>query len=109
MAEEKIYLNGIGVKEIKFKNGGSIHKLNIRFEPFVEALRPYVNEKGYVNVVISPRKTVGKHGESHTMFIDLWKPSGDRPSNSATVSAARHEELNGPAPTSAPGDDNLPF
>lgn len=40
----------------------------------IETLSNNINEKGYVNLVVSERKSPGKYGETHSLFIDTWKP-----------------------------------
>ena len=110
MSEQKIYINGIGIKKIEFKNGGHLLKLNINFEKFGEAMRPHVNEKGYVNVVISPRKTPGKNGETHTMFVDLWKPNPEHSrASSRPGSSFAEQEKREEARAASPDEDKLPF
>lgn len=33
------------------------------------------NEKGFVNIILSKRKELGKFGETHTVYLDTWKPN----------------------------------
>lgn len=32
-------------------------------------LRPLVNDKGYVNFFLGPRKEVGQYGETHSIYV----------------------------------------
>mgnify|MGYP003652977729 CR=1 FL=1 len=44
----------------------------------LEKLQEFVNEKGYVNMVVSPRKEVGQYGETHSVTLNDWKPDGQQ-------------------------------
>lgn len=72
--ESKIYV-GSG-KEITTQFG---KMLKISFsEKDLQTLADNKNEKGYVNLVVSERKTAGKFGETHSLIIDTWKPDGSK-------------------------------
>jgi hypothetical protein len=73
--EVKTYINGISAKQVTFESGKSILKLNIHVGKLIEQLQQHVNEKGYVNLGVSDRKEKGKYGETHTVWLDTWKPT----------------------------------
>lgn len=74
MNNEKTYIQGVSVKEIQLKSGG-ILKMGINKEKFLEHIKSIpANEKGYINLGISQRKEVGKYGDTHSVWLDTWKP-----------------------------------
>ena len=73
--EQKIYINGVSAKQITFKSGKTIIKLNINVDRMIEQLERHRNEKGYVNLGISERREPGKYGETHTVWLDTWRPN----------------------------------
>ena len=81
MAENKIYVPKCSAKHVKFSNGNSILKVGIHVDAMIEFLRQHVNEKGYVNLGISRRKEEGKYGETHTVWLDTWKPTRSQGGN----------------------------
>jgi hypothetical protein len=101
--EQKTYINGISAKQVTFTSGKSILKLNINVAKLIEQLQQHANEKGYVNLGISERREKGKYGETHTVWLDTWKPT------------PKHEAPDVPKPApweeSKPvqSDDSLPF
>lgn len=67
---DKIYC-GSG-KEIDGKYGKML-KLSFS-KTDIETLLANLNEKGWVNLIASERKEVGKFGETHSITVDTWKP-----------------------------------
>jgi len=92
MGSAKTY---VGKGRIKtFTNGGSIIRVGIRPEQLT------ANEKGYCNLCIAEMKEPDKYGNTHTVYLDDWKPTGQS-------RAARNAEGSG---MGAGGDiDDLPF
>ena len=58
------YLNWFSIKE-KDGNFGKFLACSIKYD----ALKEFVNEKGYINFSISPRKSVGNYGETHNAVL----------------------------------------
>lgn len=75
-------------KEKKFDNGGAI--VNFSFKP--DDLPP-PNDKGYVNLTLAEMKSPDKWGNTHTVYVNDWKPK--------TASHDRVEDV--------PDGDGLPF
>lgn len=71
---EKTYVPKCNAKEIKFQDGGSMLKLSFRVEELVAFAQKNKNEKGYLNLNISLRKTPGQYGDTHSVSLDTWKP-----------------------------------
>ena len=73
MPEEKNYINGIIIKEKVFDNGGSQLKISVKVSEFTEQLKA-IEEKGWVNLIVSRRKEPSDKGVTHYAFEDPWKP-----------------------------------
>jgi hypothetical protein len=74
--EQKAYAP-ISAREITFQSSGkTILKMGINVAKLKAWLDEHVNEKGYVNLGISSRKEVSQYGETHTVWLDTWKPDG---------------------------------
>ncbi len=95
--EQKIYAP-VSAKEVTFQSGKTIIKLGVNVAKFTEFLKQHANAKGYVNLGISSRKEVSQYGETHTVWLDTWKPeSNQKP-------APQKESPRQPA-----GGDDVPF
>lgn len=70
MSDKILY---VGQAKARDTNFGQIVRLSLRVSD-VALLQTHLNDKGYVNVNISPRKAKGKYGETHTAAIDTWVP-----------------------------------
>jgi hypothetical protein len=82
MPEEKNYINGMIIKEKSFDNGGSQLKVSIKVDEFIEQLKA-INEKGWVNLVISKRKEPSDKGVTHYAFQDTFIPDPNFRSNNS--------------------------
>jgi len=75
--EEKIYFNGISLKEFKFYKGDTVINAAINIDAMIkqlEELKSKANEKGYINAKIVKRKEVSQYGHTHYMQLDTWQP-----------------------------------
>jgi hypothetical protein len=73
MSEQKTYINGVWIEQKKFDDGNSILKLSILPDRFIEQLQSLQKtDKGYVRLVVSRRKEVGKNGETHSIYHDTY-------------------------------------
>lgn len=75
MANEKIYVNGVSVKERTFDyQGEQIVTIALGFnkKKFIEFLNS--QEGDYVNVDLNRRRTVSEYGETHTATLNTYKP-----------------------------------
>ena len=75
---DKIYLNGIFIKEVENKFGKQI-RVSINVNQFVEELRKHVNLKGYVNIDINQRKEADKFGNTHYAKLNIYEPKSEQP------------------------------
>jgi hypothetical protein len=68
---DKIYINGIYVKEIETKYG-SLIKLSFKVDKFIEELKEH-EKKGYVNVLVNKRREKDKYGNTHYATLDTYE------------------------------------
>jgi hypothetical protein len=72
---ERVFLDGCWIEKKSFDNGQAILKLSILKDRFIRHIESFdVNDKGYLRLVITKRKEVGRNGETHSMYLDeYWK------------------------------------
>jgi hypothetical protein len=75
---EKQYLK-CSAKEKTFTNGGSIIKVGIKVEDLAAFVKAHKNERGYINLAISPRREVGQYGDTHSVYLDEARQTADVP------------------------------
>ena len=63
------------INSIKVKPGKYGLKVSAKLEDLISELKQHVNEKGYINLDLNPRKEPGKYGETHSVTVDEWKPN----------------------------------
>jgi hypothetical protein len=69
---EKVYLKcSAKQKTAKF---GPILTLGVRVADLLEFAEKHKNERGYLNLVISERKTPGQYGDTHSVCLDDYTP-----------------------------------
>ena len=106
MNEPKIYVPKCSAKSHTFQNGGEIIKIAFHADTLAEFVKNHANEKGFVNFIVGKRREVGNYGETHTVMLDTWKPSGSPAAKPASQPTARTPSQ----PTSAePEEDDVPF
>lgn len=76
----KTYINGITIKEIDGQYGKF---MNISVN--IHKIKEFANDKGYVNMTVSPRREVGQYGETHTAVLNEYQPKGQT-QQSSTIS-----------------------
>jgi len=85
MPEPKTYAPMSG-KEHIFADGGSILKLSGKADKIIAFINEHANDKGYINLTVSRRKTPGQYGDTHSVALDTWKPKGESvPPQAATT------------------------
>lgn len=91
---DKIFVPKSSGKEIEFRNGGKLLKLNFHAGALVEFVNAHKNEKGYITLLANRRKEPDEHKNTHYLTLDTWVPN----------SAARPESTPAPRPASPPKD-----
>lgn len=90
---EKNYVNGLIIKEKTFDNGGTQLKLNIKLDDLMNSLKS-MEDKGWVNLIVSRRKEASETGITHYAYQDTWKPTAKTNTKTKAVTVE---------------DDDLPF
>lgn len=70
--EPKIYVNG---KIIQISE--RLLKVNVPVADFIKLIEEH-QSNGWISFGISPRQSVGSKGQTHTMWVDKWKPDASR-------------------------------
>ena len=50
------------------------------------------NEKGYINLVVSKMKNPNQYKQTHTVYVDTWKPTLKTSENVVTNNIVKGEE-----------------
>ncbi len=90
---EKTYIDGLFIK--RGKGEYETLKVSIKAETFCEQIKTFVNDKGYVNIEIKPRKEVDKNGNTHYAELDTWKPT---PKETKEPEYKESQDVNEPMP-----------
>lgn len=98
MNEPKTYVPKTSAKEIKFPPGGSMLKLGFHVDTLIEFVRKHANDRGYINFGVTSRRQVSEHGETHSVWLDTWKPK-----------AAGQSSPKPPTNAKPPEEDDVPF
>jgi len=75
----KTYIDWASCKAI---NGQFGEFFNISFN--YEKLAQYVNDKGYVNMVMSKRREVWQYGDTHYFTLNEYNPEANQNSNNTS-------------------------
>ena len=105
MAEDKVYADGVYIREKTFEStGNTILNVGIDAAKMIAFLNKHKDERGFVNVGISRRKTESDKGITHTCWLDTWKPKqqGGQPVGRTAAPGQRRDDQ--PA-----GQDDIPF
>lgn len=105
MSKERTY---VPKSSVKSRQGpyGEFLSVGLNLESFIEFARQHVNERGYINLTISKRKSASDRGDTHSIYLDDYKP-GDRrpaPAEPPPSGLGKFDDVPGPAQT-----DDVPF
>lgn len=71
---KKVFVPGSFITEKTFDNGGSILKVGIAVDKFIEFIQANKKSNGYINLLIQARREPDERS-THTMTLDTWEPS----------------------------------
>lgn len=77
--EAKIYVPRSSAKLLTFGSGKTLLKVSFQAEAMIQFLREHANERGYVNLCITERRSKSERGDTHTVWLDQWKPKAQQP------------------------------
>jgi len=85
MAEQKQYVGQWKATEYTTRDGSKARFLKLSLSPIdLERINAYAaTNSGWCNIDISKRKEIGKYGETHSGYINTWKPTPKQPDISA--------------------------
>ncbi len=112
MPEPKLYVPKSSAREKQFDSGGSIIRLSFHAATLVEFVKNHTNEKGWINLNVSERREVSQHGDTHSVSLDTWKPTGQAGSRQPDSRRVDRADLppGGLMPEARDNDDNtVPF
>lgn len=98
--EPKVYCPG-SAKQIS----PNLLKLNFPVAEFIALVQQHASN-GWISLAVSPRKEVGPKGQTHSVWVDKWKPQS-APANPDTAKQA-FAQMKQAAAEAAPQDD-VPF
>jgi hypothetical protein len=99
--QPKIYVPG-SAKAKQF-DWGQVLNISFKADKIIEFIEQHKNDKGYINLKISPRKEVGQYGDTHTMEVDTWSPK-----QAGSAPSTRPPQPGFKSPPDGPGDA-VPF
>ena len=73
---DKVFLK-CSAKERTFANGGSVINIGVKADDLIAFAKTHANARGYVNLTVSPRRTAGQYGDTHSVALDDWQPTTD--------------------------------
>jgi hypothetical protein len=104
MSQDKVFANGMIVKDRGNAPEWVIAKVSIKVEEFIQTLQQHA-DNGWVNLNIQRSR-----GGKDYVEIDTWKPNQDNPANQGYATRQEQPQRQAPPPPPAPfpADDNLP-
>lgn len=81
---DKIYINGIYIKEVPTKYGG-IFNITIDIEKFGLSIKPHIkifNDRKQVKISMMKRKEPGEHGDTHYCILNDYVKPEEKPEES---------------------------
>lgn len=103
MAEPRVYLK-CSAKE-KVNQYGPRLVVGVRATELIAFAEAHANERGFVNLVISPRREPSAYGDTHSVMLDTYIKSSGR---EGTVTTPR-QEVSADGQTATWRDDDPPF
>lgn len=106
--DDKTFVNGMRIERKFFQNGGSIDKVGINVNDFIQFLQQHASPTGWVNFDI---KTSQKTGQPYAE-LNTWKPQQQAPQQQYQQQAPAQPQYQ-PGPLVQQGqpynDSNVPF
>ena len=96
MSQDKVFANGMIVKDRGNAPEWVIAKVSIKVEEFIQTLQQHA-DNGWVNLNIQRSR-----GGKDYVEIDTWKPNQDNPANQGYVTRQEQPQRQAPPPPPAP-------
>ena len=102
MNEDKIFMNGIFIREKQFENGGSIIKCEIvNVFDFADQLKKHAKSDGKITLEIKSRREKAENGLTHYCEVSKFVPQQQTNKQSQNVSTNQNKFHT--------SDDDMPF
>ncbi len=88
MNDERVYVDAVSIKEMKYEGEGSAIAFSISVEDFMKQAKEIMNKKGYANYTIRKRKTPSPYGHTHYMTVYFSDKELEDRANNSTVKEA---------------------
>lgn len=93
---DKVYVPRSSAKEKSFQDGGSLIKLGFKADDLIAFANQHKNDKGFLNLTVSKRRTPSQYGDTHSVSLDSYtksdqsssapqSPRGEQPVDSDSV------------------------
>lgn len=111
MSNQKTYVPKSSIKErIVVLSGQKTQFINVglHVDEFKNFMEQHVNERGYINLTIGRRKTPSDRGDTHSLWLDDYKPK----ERTAAAHAQQQQQGFGDVASGFPGKDQeeqVPF
>lgn len=97
MAEPKTYLKCSA--KLKANDYGQRLLIGVKADDIIAFAREHQNERGYLNLVVTERKSPSQYGDTHSVYLDTWVKSSGREGTVTTTRQAVGDV----------GHDDIPF
>jgi hypothetical protein len=78
--KEKIFMNGIFIREKQFDNGGSLLNIDIvNVYDFAEQLKKHAKSDGKIRLEFKQRMNKGENGLTHYCEVSTFEPKPQQP------------------------------
>lgn len=71
---------------------GEVLNLGIKVEDLADFCRKHKNERGYLNLTISPRRETGQYGDTHSVYLDTYTPRTGAGARQDAEAFSRHAD-----------------
>ncbi len=100
--KEKIFMNGIFIREKQFDNGGSLLNIDIvNVYDFAEQLKKHAKSDGKIRLEFKQRMNKGENGLTHYCEVSQFVPQQQSNNQSQNVSTNQNKFHT--------SDDDMPF
>jgi hypothetical protein len=101
----KNYISG-SAKKVTFADGGEIINLDLKLSDL--AALP-ANERGYIKITISERKTVDEYGNTHSIYENAYVPKAKGTAASAPATGPSFKGPKSGGSNNSFKSDKMPF
>lgn len=107
MSEPKQYVPKSKAKSHRFSDGNEIIRLGFHAASLIDFIKANTNGAGYINLVVSPRRETDQYGNTHSVYLDTWKPKQQGGQPAPAKREPSKPASDEPPPTTE--DDDVPF